>query len=98
MNSSHRIEARIVRISNKKTVIKVWNSGTAAAYDVDYEIPKEYGITAIKRVTPFEKLEPGKNFEEIVTIYYYSAKKYRVITSWRDENNEQHTNDCLEAR
>lgn len=91
------IEARIVKISDRQYKIKVWNSGTAAAYNVDYDIPQEYRIRLVKRATPFEVLEPGHNFEEYVMIHMQSEKKYKVITSWQDQEGNEYNNEQLKA-
>ena len=69
------IEARIYNISTNKYKIKIWNSGTATAYNVNYDIPAEYKILLVKRVTPFEILEPGHHFEEHIVIHGNSEKK-----------------------
>ena len=89
------IEARIVKISNNNYRIKIWNSGTATAYNVNYDIPDEYQIILMKRVTPFEILEPGHNFEEHVIIHMNSENKYKVITSWQDEDGNEFKNEQL---
>lgn len=91
------IEARIVKISNEKYRIKIWNSGTATAYNVDYEIPSEYKIILAKEVTPFEILEPGHNFEECVIIHSFSKSKYRVITRWQDKDGNNFNKEQLKA-
>lgn len=91
------IEARIVKMSKGKYKIKIWNSGTATAYNVDYDIPDEYQIILMKRVTPFEILEPGHNFEEHVIIHMQSENKYKVITSWQDKDGNDFNNEQLKA-
>ena len=47
------VEARIVKLSSNNYRIKVWNSGTATAYDVDYDIPSEYRIILHKQSSYF---------------------------------------------
>lgn len=89
------IEARIVKISQGKYKIKIWNAGNDKAYDVDYSIPPEYHITMIKLVTPFECLDIGKSFEESVIISMGSQRKFRIITSWKDEKGERFSNEIL---
>lgn len=91
------IEARIVKISSGKYKIKVWNSGTAPAYNVDYDIPLEYQIILVKRVTPFEILEPGQNFEEHVVIHMQSENKYKVVTTWEDKDGNEFEKEQLKA-
>lgn len=89
------IEARIVKISQRNYKIKIWNSGNEKAYDVDYSIPFEYHITMLKSVTPFEYLDIGKSFEESVIISMESQRKFRIITSWKDEKGDMFSNEIL---
>lgn len=91
------VEARIVKISSNKYRIKIWNSGTATAYNVDYDIPNEYHIGLVKRVTPFEILEPGHNFEEHVIILADSENKYKVITRWQDKDGTDFNKEQLKT-
>lgn len=91
------VEARIINISKGKYKIKVWNSGNVDAYNVDYDIPQEFQIILTKRVTPFEILEPGQNFEEYIIIHMNSEKKYKVITSWEDKDGNKYENEKLRA-
>lgn len=84
------IEARITRISYGNYRIKVWNSGNATAYNVDYDIPSEYRILLHKQITPFEILEPDEHFEELIFLTTSSNRKYKVITRW----NDQAGNEC----
>lgn len=89
------IEARIVKISQGKYKIKIWNSGNEKAYDVDYNIPPEYHISMTKYVTPFEYLDIGKSFEEDVIIFTDSQRKFEIITSWKNEKGERFINDVI---
>ena len=41
------VEARIIKISQGKYKLKVWNSGDVTAYNIDVEIPSEYNIILI---------------------------------------------------
>ena len=91
------IEARITKISSNKYKLKVWNSGNAAAYNVDYDIPSEYRIILHKQVTPFEVLEAGENFEEYVILCFDSNMKYRVITKWNDQAGKEFSNEKIRS-
>lgn len=42
------VEARIIKISQGKYKLKVWNSGDVTAYNIDVEIPSEYNIILMK--------------------------------------------------
>ncbi len=89
------IEARIVKISQGKHKIKIWNSGNEKAYDVDYNIPPEYHIIMTKFITPFEYLDVGKSFEEDVVISMESQRKFKITTLWKNEKGERFTNDVI---
>lgn len=91
------IEARIINISKNNHKIKIWNSGSTIAYDVDYTIPQDYQIILNKRVTPFEELPPGQSFEEYVIVHTQSEKKYKVITTWKDQDGNEYSNKQLKA-
>ena len=86
------VKARIVNVYGRKYKIKIYNSGSAPAYNVDYDIPEEYQIQLTKEITPFEKLEPEAGFEEPIGIYIVSENKYKVITKWQDEDGKEYTN------
>ena len=51
----------------------------------------------VKRVTPFEILEPGHNFEEHVVIHNQSKNKYKVTTSWQDKDGIDFYNEQLKT-
>ncbi len=93
-----KVEARIINISRGNYIIKIWNSGEDTAFNVDYDIPRKYNITPIKKVTPFERLEPGKYFEESVMVHMQSSKKFEIITNWQDKNHKDYTHKELMAR
>ena len=92
-----KIEARIIRISQGKYRLKVWNSGNATAYNVKVDIPQEYNIMVMKDKIPYEYLEPGSNFEEYVVIHGGSAPKFKIISTWEDEKANKHENVQLRS-
>lgn len=89
------VKARIYKVSNGKYKIKIYNCGQGIAYDVDYEIPKEYQILVMKQITPFEILNPGCNFEEHVVIHMQSSQKYKVFVTWKDKSGKNYRNEIL---
>lgn len=86
------IEARLIHMSKNNNKLKVWNSGEATAYNVDVEIDDKE-IIRLEPVTPFEKLEAGTSFEETVILAFSSSSKFKITTSWADENGNK---DCKE--
>ena len=91
------IEARIITISSNKYRLKVWNSGDATAYNIEVSIPNEYGITIVNHTMPFEYLKPGDNFDECVVVYCNAASKFKVISTWEDEQGIKFENEQLRS-
>lgn len=83
------IEARIIRISKGKYKMKIWNSGKATAYNVDFNIPEECKGMVWKQKVPYEFLEPGKSFEEIVLVYCGTPEKFKVTTIWNNKDGHE---------
>jgi len=79
------IEARVIRISKGSYKMKVWNSGKAIAYNVDFIIPNEYKGMVWRDKVPYEFLESGKNFEEHVLVHNGTPNKFKITTTWTDK-------------
>jgi hypothetical protein len=84
------VEARICNVSKGKYRLKIWSSGQATAYDVDFEVPEELKNLVYKDKVPFEVLEAGKSFEEYITFYYGAPPKFTVKTTWRNASGEKY--------
>lgn len=84
------VEARIMNVAKHKYKMKVWNSGKAIAYNVDFETPPEYKGIIWRDKVPYEFLEPGKNFEEHVIVHSGTPNKFKVTTTWEDEQGINH--------
>lgn len=91
------IEARVIKISKGSYKLKVWNSGNVTAYNVEAFIPKEYNIIVMNDKMPFEYLDPGSSFEEIVVIHMQSSSKFKVISRWEDKNGKKFSNEQLRS-
>lgn len=91
------IEARIITISSNKYRLKVWNSGDATAYNIEVSIPNEYGIIIVNHTMPFEYLKPGDKFDECVVVYCNAASKFKVISTWEDEQGIKFENEQLRS-
>lgn len=89
------IEARIIRISKGKYVMKIWNSGKATAYNVNFRIQEEYKNRVWREKVPYEVLESGKNFDEHVIGYDGCPSKLKVTTTWEDNNGEAHSKEQI---
>jgi len=89
------IEARIYNISKGKYKLKIWNSGKAEAYDVDFQVQDELKVIVFRDKVPFELLEPGKNFEEHMIVHMGMPHKFSVKTIWKDPNGESHEKEQI---
>lgn len=85
------VEARVVKISKGKYKMKVWNSGKATAYNVNFQTQPEYE----NMVLPYEFLEPGKSFEEHVLVYMGTPRKFNLTTNWVDNQGNPHSKDQI---
>lgn len=82
------VEARIVKYSKNSYRMKIWNSGKATAYNVDFSVPEELKRLIGNDKVPYESLESKKGFEEYVIVHLQFPPKLRVTTSWSDEQGE----------
>lgn len=89
------VEARISKISQGKYVLKIWNSGKATAYNVDFTSFNEGGGMVMREKVPFDYLEPGKGFEEHVIVYSGMPSKFRLTTVWEDSKGIQCSKEQL---
>ena len=88
------IEAKIIKLSDDKYRIRIYNKGNATAYNINYNIPDEYHIITINKVTPYEELKSKDSFEEPVIIDLQSSSKYAVNLEWYDKENNYHESKC----
>lgn len=89
------IEARVVKISKGNYKMKIWNSGKATAYEVDFTIPEEYKGVVWKTKVPYEFLESGKSFEEVVLVYSGTPDKFNVTTTWKDKEGRTYSKEQI---
>jgi len=75
--------------------MKVWNSGKATAYNVDFSLPEECKTVIFKDKVPYEVLESGKSFEEHAMINLSSSHKFKVTTNWDDEQGISHSKENI---
>lgn len=83
------VEARVYKISKGNYSLKIWNSGKATAYNVDFIIPEKHKGIIFKDKVPFEVLEPGKSFDEKVIVYAGTPSKFNLKTIWSDNYNDK---------
>lgn len=87
------VEARIVMISKGKYRMKVWNSGKATAYNVDFKAHE--GGQVHRDKVPYEFLESGKNFEEYVLVHSGTPRKFKVTTSWTNKEGVPYSKEQI---
>ena len=89
------IEARIVKISKNNYRMKIWNSGKATAYNVDFSAEEVVEKNIFKDKVPYAFLEPNKSFEEHFLVHSGVPQKFSVTTVWKDENGNSHLKDQI---
>lgn len=87
------VEARIVKISKGNYRMKVWNSGKATAYNVDFEAHD--GGQVERGKVPYEFLESGKNFDEYVFVYMGTPNKFKVTTTWTNKEGVPYSKEQI---
>lgn len=87
------IEAEVVKFGRHDFKLRVFNSGHAPAFDVDFSVPAEIKGFFIKTVTPYEQLDAGKHFDERVIVYDSFPPKVKITTFWKDKNGTNHSNE-----
>lgn len=89
------IEARIMKISKNNYKMKIWNSGKATGYDVDFIIEEEYKVMVWREKVPYEFLESGKGFEELIIVHMGTPRKFKVTTAWKDKDGTRYNKEQL---
>ncbi|MEF2097300.1 hypothetical protein V3595_22025 [Bacillus sp. CFBP9009] len=90
------VEARIIKIAKGKYRMKVWNSGKATAYNVDFKVHEEQIKGMIRRdKVPYEFLESSKNFEEYVLVHGGTPNKFKVTTTWTNEEGVPYSKEQI---
>ncbi|MDU6115403.1 MAG: hypothetical protein E6649_13400 [Paeniclostridium sordellii] len=85
------VEARIIKISKGKYKMKIWNSGKSTAYNVDFNTPEECNGMVWRQKVPYEFLDPGKSFEEIVIVHCGTPDKFQVTTTWSNKEGHEYS-------
>ncbi len=89
------VEARIVRLAKNQYKMKIWNSGKATAFNVDFEAPDELRGLVTKDKVPYEYLESNKSFDEHVLVHLNFPRKFPVVTRWTDENGKPYSKEQI---
>lgn len=89
------VEARIIKISKGSYKLKIWNSGKATAYNVNFKVPEECESMVFRDKVPYEFLETGKNFEEHFLVHFGTPDKFVVTTTWEDDKGESYSKEQI---
>ena len=84
------VEAQVVRQSDSKYKLKVWNSGNVNVYKVSAKIEEDSNIYISDSKMPFDELEPGKGFTENMRVILGSAPKFKITTLWEEADGSTH--------
>ncbi len=85
----------VSRRSKGKYRLKIWNSGQATAYHVDYDVPGDLRNIVMRDKVPYEILEAGKSFEEHIVYSMGTPSKLTVKTMWEDADGEQYEKEQI---
>ncbi len=90
------VQAKIIRKEDKKIYLRIWNSGTQPAYNVNFYIPKGRRICILRSRLDYHCLEPGKAFDEYAVADDVPLKDIEIITYWQDEWGNQYSKQQTE--
>lgn len=83
-----KVEAHHVLIGIKNHKLRISNTGGVTVTNVTYEIIDDEGSCAfVQDKEPFERLEPGESFDEIVLMTMNTPSKFTVVTHWEDPDS-----------
>ncbi len=80
------VQAKIIRKVDKKIYLRIWNSGTQPAYNVNFYIPKGNRICVLRSRIDCRILRPGQAFDEYAVADEKLVKGVCVVTYWEDEH------------
>ena len=86
--SNSCVEARVIKISDGKYKLKVWNSGNVTVRNVNLATDIK-GILLLNDITPYEELEQNKSFEIPLIVYNGTPRKFKVTTSWENQEGQK---------
>ena len=79
------VQAKIIRKEDKKIYLRIWNSGTQPAYNVNFYIPKGHRICVLRSRLECRMLKPGQAFDEYAVADEKLVKSVSIVTYWEDE-------------
>ena len=92
--TSSKVEARHVLVGLKNHRIRVSNVGGTVVTDVTTTCDDvSYFYSRDKE--PFERLEPGKSFDQAVFFADGSPSRFTITTHWRDADGKERNRDNI---
>ena len=79
------VQAKIIRKEDKKIYLRIWNSGTQPAYNVNFYIPKGHRLCVLRSRLECRMLKPGQAFDEYAVADEKLVKSVSIVTYWEDE-------------
>ncbi|MDY3901913.1 MAG: hypothetical protein SOZ36_09615 [Atopobiaceae bacterium] len=94
MRASSKVEARHVLMGAKSHRIRVSNTGGTTVTDITCSC--EGGPYYFRQdKEPYERLEPGESFDEVVTFVGGSPSKFHITTRWIDADGAERSRDNI---
>lgn len=90
------VQAKIIRKEDKKIYLRIWNSGTDPAYNVNFYIPKGHRICVLRSRLDCRVLKPGQAFDEYAVADEKLLKDVSIVTYWEDESGCMYSKEQVE--
>jgi hypothetical protein len=92
------ISAKVVKMGEKKQLIRISNIGAVKAENIDIIFPEDFSWTIFdKQRLPFPFLDPGNNFDLLFATYLSCEREYNVKIKWK-ENDKPMEKDIILTR
>lgn len=78
------VQAKIIRKTDDRMYLRIWNNGSAPAYNVNFFIPKDNRVCVLRSRMNYKVLDPGKAFDEFAVADEKLAGSISIITYWED--------------
>ena len=91
------VQAKIIRKEDRKIYLRIWNSGTEPAYNVNFYIPKGHRICILRSRLDYRVLNPGQAFDEYAVADEKLLKDVDIVTYWEDESGCLYSMEQTEA-
>ena len=90
------VQAKIIRKEDKKIYLRIWNSGTLPAYNVNFYIPKGHRLCILRSRLDYRVLGPGQAFDEYAVADERLVRDVSIVTYWEDEEGNLYSKEQTE--